>query len=53
MFDIHEGEVVDGYRRLDNITDEALVAFTTAYPDESITKDDIVDYVHGRLHSPE
>lgn len=52
MFDVHEGEVVDGYRRIDNITDEALVAFTAAYPGESITKDDIFDYVYGLLHSP-
>jgi predicted helicase len=53
MFDVHEGEVVDGYRRIDNITDEALAAFSTAYPDESISKDDIFHYLYGLLHSPE
>ncbi|MQA34092.1 DEAD/DEAH box helicase [Modestobacter roseus] len=53
MFDIHQGEVVDGYRRIDNITDEALTAFTAAYPGESISKDDVFDYVYGLLHSPE
>jgi predicted helicase len=53
MFEVHEGEVVDGYRRIDNITDEALAAFTAAYPGESITKDDIFDYVYGLLHSSE
>ncbi|RZU31338.1 DEAD/DEAH box helicase [Blastococcus saxobsidens] len=53
MFDVHEGEVVDGYRRIDNITDEALAAFSAAYPDESLSKDDIFDYVYGLLHSPE
>ncbi len=53
MFDLHDGEVVDGYRRIDNITDEALTAFSAAYPDEVITKDDIFDYVYGLLHSPE
>ena len=53
MFEIHDGEVVDGYRRIDNITDEALAAFSAAYPDESISKDDIFDYVYGLLHSQE
>jgi predicted helicase len=53
MFDVHEGEVVDGYRRIDNITDEALAAFTAAYPGESISRDDVFDYVYGLLHSPE
>ncbi len=53
MFDVHEGEVVDGYRRIDNITDEALATFTAAYPGESINKDDIFNYVYGLLHSPE
>ncbi|MGY1814943.1 type ISP restriction/modification enzyme [Blastococcus sp. SYSU D00820] len=54
MFDVHgDAEVVDGYRRIDNITDEALAAFTMAYPGESISKDDIFDYVYGLLHSPE
>ncbi|MCF6734875.1 type ISP restriction/modification enzyme [Blastococcus sp. KM273129] len=54
MFDVHDdGEVVDGYRRIDNITDEALAAFTAAYTGESISKDDIFDYVYGLLHSPE
>ena len=53
MFTVQEGEVVGGYRRIDNITDEALAAFATAYPVESITKDDIFDYVYGLLHSPE
>lgn len=54
MFDVHgDGEVVDGYRRIDNITDEALAAFTVAYAGESLSKDDIFDYVYGLLHSPE
>ncbi|RBY83210.1 type ISP restriction/modification enzyme [Blastococcus sp. TF02A-26] len=53
MFDVHQGEVVDGYRRIDNITDEALAAFSAAYPDESLSKDDIFNYVYGLLHSPE
>ncbi|CCG02456.1 DEAD/DEAH box helicase [Blastococcus saxobsidens] len=53
MFDVHKGEIVDGFRRIDNITDEALAAFSAAYPGESISKDDIFDYVYGLLHSPE
>jgi predicted helicase len=47
-----EGEVVDGYRRIDNITDEAVKRFAAAYGD-AITKDDIFFYVYGLLHSPE
>lgn len=47
------GEVVDGYRRIDNITDEALKRFTAAYPSETVTKDDVFFYVYGLLHSPE
>jgi predicted helicase len=45
--------VIDGYRRIDDITDDALAAFTAAYPGESISKDDVFDYVDGLLHSPE
>jgi predicted helicase len=47
-----EGEVIDGYRRLDNITDTAVARFQAAYG-ESITKDDIFNYVYGLLHSPD
>jgi hypothetical protein len=50
MFDVHDAEdVVGGYPKIDNITDEALVAFLAAYPDESISKDDIFDYVYALL----
>jgi len=45
-------EVIDGYRRLDNITDHALTTFRAAYGDR-ITKDDIFFYVYGLLHSPD
>ena len=45
-------DVVDGYRRIDNITDSALRTFQNAYgPD--FTKDDIFFYVYGLLHSPD
>lgn len=46
------GEVVDGYRKIDNITDQALTHFQTAYG-ESFAKDDIFYYVYGVLHSPD
>ena len=44
--------MIDGYRRIDNITDEALKRFVAAYGDR-VTKDDIFFYVYGLLHSPE
>ena len=46
------GDVVDGYRRTDNVTDEALGQFRGMYG-PSITKDDIFYYVYGLLHSPD
>jgi len=48
-----DDEVIDGYRKMDNITDEALTRFQAAHPAESITKDDIFFYVYGVLHSPD
>jgi len=51
MLDLQaDGEVVDGYRRIDNITDAALALFRAAYGG-SITKDDIFYFVYGLLHS--
>jgi predicted helicase len=52
LFDSAEGEVIDGYRRIDNITDDALARFHTAYG-PSITKDDLFFYVYGQLHCPD
>jgi predicted helicase len=46
-----DGDVVDGYRRIDNITDQALARFQAAYGN-SITTDDVFFYVYGLLHSP-
>ena len=43
------GQILD---RVDNITDKALNRFHTHYRDDSITKDQIFDYVYGFLHSP-
>ena len=38
--------------RIDNISDTALRAFQERYRDDTITKDDIFDYVYGVLHAP-
>ena len=38
--------------RIDNISDTALHAFREHYSDDTITKDDIFDYVYGILHAP-
>lgn len=51
QLDFGDGEVVDGYRRIDNITDEALKRFQDSYG--AISKDDVFYYVYGLLHSPE
>ena len=39
--------------RRDAITDEGLAHFSTAYPGEVISKEDLFYYVYGLLHSPE
>ena len=38
--------------RIDNISDTALQAFRDHYRDNTITKDDVFDYVYGVLHVP-
>ena len=38
--------------RIDNISDTALNVFRNHYRDDTITKDDIFDYVYGILHAP-
>ena len=38
--------------RIDNISDTALQAFRKKYPDDTISKDDIFDYIYGILHAP-
>ncbi|MGD8151389.1 type ISP restriction/modification enzyme [Ornithinimicrobium sp. Y1694] len=52
VLDSNEEEVIDGYRRIDNVTDTALARFQGAYG-ESVTKDDIFFYCYGLLHSPD
>lgn len=44
-------EVVDGYRRLDAITPNAMKHFREAYPEKTITIDDLFYYIYGILHS--
>lgn len=51
-FDHDTKDSVDGYRRIDNITDSALQHFREIYG-EKISKDNIFHYVYGLLHSPD
>ena len=50
----NEQQITSGYepKRIDNISDTALRAFHKRYPNETITKDVIFDYVYGILHAP-
>ena len=43
----------DGYVRRDAITEEGLAHFQSAYPGETISKEDVFYYVYGLLHSPD
>src|SRR5690606_37002669 len=43
--------IVDGYRRVDNITDATLAAYRDVHGD-AITKDDIFYGVYALLHHP-
>ena len=45
------GEVIDGYRRVDNITGEIKMLYRDALG-EDITGDDIFHFVYGKLHDP-
>lgn len=46
------GEVVDGYVRVDNVTDEIKKLYRDALG-EDISGDDIFHFVYGKLHDPE
>ena len=46
------GTTQNGYTRRDAISKEGLQHFQTAYPTETITKEDVFYYVYGLLHSP-
>lgn len=45
------GEVVDGYVRVDNVTDEIKAIYRGALGSD-ITGDDIFHFVYGKLHDP-
>ncbi|RAV34493.1 DEAD/DEAH box helicase [Corynebacterium heidelbergense] len=45
-----EGEILSGYRRVDNVTDEILAQYRSALGD--VTKDDIFHFAYGQLHDP-
>uniref|UniRef100_UPI00402B5F45 DEAD/DEAH box helicase n=1 Tax=Methylomonas sp. SPW-1 TaxID=3438877 RepID=UPI00402B5F45 len=45
------GDISEGYRVRDGITDAGLKHFQTAYPTDQINKEDIFYYVYGLLHS--
>lgn len=47
------GQPGTGPRRRDAITDAGLAHFTSAYPGEAISKEDLFHYVYGILHSPD
>ena len=51
LFDT-EGPVIDGYRQVDNITDQALATFRERFGSR-VTKDQVFHYVYGVLHSPQ
>lgn len=52
LFDAIDDDVIDGYRRKENITDATLSSYRGFYEDSTIEKEDIFFYVYGLLHSP-
>lgn len=47
-----DAPIVDGYRRLDNITDAILADYQASFG-EQVSKDEIFHYVYAVLHSPQ
>ena len=45
--------ILDGYRRVDNVTDATLTSYREHYGDAGITKEEIFFYVYALLHHPE
>ena len=45
--------ILDGYRRVDNVTEATLASYREHYGDAGITKEDIFFYVYALLHHPE
>lgn len=50
---VDDPTVIDGYRRVENITKATLESYQEAYGDTKISKEDIFFYVYGLLHSAE
>lgn len=46
-----EGEIIDGYRRVDNITDEIHQEYRESLGTD-VTKDEIFYFIYGQLHDP-
>lgn len=46
-----EGEIIDGYRRIDNITDEIHKEYRETLGTD-VTKDEIFYFIYGQLHDP-
>lgn len=46
-----EGEIVDGYRRVDNVTDEIHTLYRKSLGGD-VSKGDIFYFVYGQLHDP-
>jgi predicted helicase len=47
-----EAQVIDGFQRVDNITDSVLTDYRATYREHDVSKDQIFHYVYGLLHSP-
>ena len=45
--------ILEGHRRVDNVTDATLASYREHYGDAGITKEDIFFYVYALLHHPE
>lgn len=45
--------ILDGHRRVENVTDATLASYREHYGDAGITKEDIFFYVYALLHHPE
>nr|AMK59638.1 helicase domain protein [uncultured bacterium UPO78] len=51
--DLFSQPLEGGLRRRDAVTDAGLAHFQSAYPGESLSKEDLFYYVYGTLHSPD
>ena len=50
LFDSLESQT-DGFVRRDGITDKGLAHFQAAYPGQEVSKEDLLYYIYGLLHS--